>query len=245
VVKTCLSGTANDAKTRESAARVTEARRILLIAPDQAISSVLREQLSQPETLEISSIETLDAAPQRLAAENFDGILLDAAIPDPSPWRVLRDGAVTQPILLLNLPDAAPDSAPIDPVHGVNAVIARPFRLSDLKLAIETLLQPGTLAEDLPIGRYRFRRVQKLLRDSDGGLIRLTEKETAILEYLIEAGDQPIPRELLLTQVWGYNPDVTTHTLETHIYRLRQKIEDDPSQASILVTVPGGYRLVV
>jgi DNA-binding response OmpR family regulator len=224
---------------------VSAVRRILLVAPDQAIGLVLSEQLSQPDILEIATVETIEAAFERLAAETFDGILLDAALPDPSPWRVLRDGAVSQPILLLNPPDAPSDSAPIDPVHGVNAVIARPFRLTDLKLAIEALLQPSVPAEDLPLGRYRFQPTQKLLRDGDGGLIRLTEKETAILEYLIEAGDQPIPRESLLTQVWGYNPDVTTHTLETHIYRLRQKIEDDPSQAAILVTVPGGYRLVV
>ncbi len=223
---------------------MSEVRRILLIAPDQAISSVLREQLSQPEILEIAIVETLDAALRQLAAETFDGILLDAAIPDPSPWRVLRDAEVTQPILLLSPPAPMQNTAPIDRVHGVNAVIVRPFRLSELTLAIDALLQPSALAEDLPLGRYRFQRVQKLLRDEGGGVIRLTEKETAILEYLIEAGDQPIPRELLLTQVWGYNPDVTTHTLETHIYRLRQKIEDDPSQAAILVTVPGGYRLV-
>jgi len=244
-VKTCLSGAANDAKTRESAARVNTARRILLIAPDQAISLVLSEQLTQPDMLEISIAETVDAALERLAAEPFDGIMLDAAIPDPSPWRVLRDSAVTLPILLMNLPNAVPDAGEIDPVRGVNAVIARPFRLSELMLSIDALLQATVSTEDVPLGRYRFEPTQKLLRDGDGGLIRLTEKETAILEYLIEAGDQPIPRELLLTQVWGYNQDVTTHTLETHIYRLRQKIEDDPSQAAILVTVPGGYRLVV
>ena len=74
--------------------------------------------------------------------------------------------------------------------------------------------------------------------------MRLTEKETAILKYLYRAGEKAVTRDILLNEVWGYNAGVTTHTLETHIYRLRQKIERDPAAASILVTESGGYRLV-
>jgi DNA-binding response OmpR family regulator len=74
--------------------------------------------------------------------------------------------------------------------------------------------------------------------------VRLTEKETAILKYLYRAGEKTIGRAILLNEVWGYNSGVTTHTLETHVYRLRQKIERDPAKAEILITEPGGYRLV-
>jgi DNA-binding response OmpR family regulator len=72
----------------------------------------------------------------------------------------------------------------------------------------------------------------------------LTEKETSILKYLYRSGSMVVGRDTLLGEVWGYNAGVTTHTLETHVYRLRQKIEADPSSAEILVTEPGGYRLV-
>ena len=75
--------------------------------------------------------------------------------------------------------------------------------------------------------------------------IRLTEKETAILKFLFRSGEKVVSRETLLNEVWGYNTGVTTHTLETHVYRLRQKIEIDPSSAKLLVTEPGGYRLNV
>ena len=77
-----------------------------------------------------------------------------------------------------------------------------------------------------------------------GSKLKLTEKETAILRYLYRAGQKVVGRDILLAEVWGYNSNVTTHTLETHIYRLRQKIETDPSNARILVTEPGGYKLM-
>jgi DNA-binding response OmpR family regulator len=93
------------------------------------------------------------------------------------------------------------------------------------------------------VGPYTFHPGSKLLVAEKGSKLKLTEKETAILRYLYRAGRKPVPREVLLQEVWGYNSQVTTHTLETHIYRLRQKIEADPANARILMTEPGGYRL--
>jgi DNA-binding response OmpR family regulator len=83
-----------------------------------------------------------------------------------------------------------------------------------------------------------------LVNNETARKIRLTDKETAILKYLYRCGDRVVGRDTLLDEVWGYNAGVTTHTLETHVYRLRQKIEANPSDARILVTEQGGYRLV-
>ena len=95
------------------------------------------------------------------------------------------------------------------------------------------------------IGSYAFRPAAKMLLDQTSKeKIRLTGMETAILIYLYRAGSRVIGRDTLLGEVWGYNAGVTSHTLETHVYRLRQKIERDPTRAEILVSEPGGYRLV-
>ena len=108
-----------------------------------------------------------------------------------------------------------------------------------------TLLRSHEASEDavFRIGPYAFRPSAKQLLDEKGAKIRLTEKETSILKYLYRAGEKPVTREELLAEVWGYNAGVTTHTLETHVYRLRQKIEPDPAHAKLLITEPGGYRL--
>jgi DNA-binding response OmpR family regulator len=91
---------------------------------------------------------------------------------------------------------------------------------------------------------YTFRPSSKILLNPTGSKMRLTEKETAILRYLYRAGQRPVSRETLLQEVWGYNSGLTTHTLETHIYRLRQKVEKDAASPAILVTEAGGYKLV-
>ena len=94
------------------------------------------------------------------------------------------------------------------------------------------------------IGPYSFHPAQKILADGEARKVRLTEKETEILKYLYRAGDNVVSRDTLLGEVWGYNAGVATHTLEPHVYRLRQKIEADPPNARLLVTEPGGYRLM-
>ncbi len=93
-------------------------------------------------------------------------------------------------------------------------------------------------------GNIRFNRAPSISINDKGSKLRLTEKETAILRYLYRAGQNVVTREVLLREVWGYNSNVTTHTLETHIYRLRQKIERDPAHAQMLVTEAGGYKLM-
>jgi len=130
---------------------------------------------------------------------------------------------------------------------GANDYITKPFRLGVMLARIRAQMRQHERSEDavFTLGPYSFRPSAKMLVDPGTNTkVRLTEKETAILKYLLRAGDSVIGRDELLNEVWGYNSGVTTHTLETHVYRLRQKLERDPSNATILVTEPGGYKLV-
>jgi DNA-binding response OmpR family regulator len=128
---------------------------------------------------------------------------------------------------------------------GANDYVTKPFRFAVLLARIRAQLRSHETSEDavFRIGPYEFRPAAKALIDADEKKIRLTEKETSILKYLYRAGEKPVSREELLAEVWGYNAGVTTHTLETHVYRLRQKIEPEPGSAKLLLTEAGGYRL--
>ena len=158
----------------------------------------------------------------------------------------LRRSGVRAPILMLTGADGEADMI-LGLDSGANDYITKPFRLNVLLARLRAQLRQHELSEDaiFTIGPYTFRPSAKtLVDDAKRKKVRLTEKETAILKYLYRAGDKTIGRDVLLNEVWGYNSGVTTHTLETHVYRLRQKIEHDPGNAVILVTEPGGYRLV-
>ena len=128
---------------------------------------------------------------------------------------------------------------------GADDYVTKPFRLGVLLARIRAQLRQHALSEDavFTVGPYTFEPAAKFLLDGNGNKIRLTDKETSLIKYLCRAGERVVPRDVLLHDVWGYNDGVTTHTLETHIYRLRQKIEKDPSQAEILITASGGYKL--
>ncbi|MBC7953276.1 MAG: response regulator transcription factor [Rhodospirillaceae bacterium] len=136
-------------------------------------------------------------------------------------------------------------------LNGVNSggiptvALSKPVRLGPLLARVEDMLARRPAAgQPTTIGPWRFLAASRLLEGEGGRKVRLTDKETAILEHLIKAGGV-VTRETLLADVWGYSAAITTHTLETHIYRLRRKMEPDPANAALLITEPGGYRLVV
>lgn len=119
----------------------------------------------------------------------------------------------------------------------------RPVRAAALLAKIQALGRSGPPVAR-KIGTYSFWPEENLLKPDGGGdAVRLTEKEGAILDYLLRAQGAAVPRQELLVQVWAYADGVETHTLETHIYRLRQKIEADPAAPRIILTDEDGYRI--
>ena len=222
-------------------------KRVLLVDDDAMLRTSLAEQLGAEG--DYDPVEAGDcAAARKLAGEGlYEFMILDVGLPDGDGralCRELRLEGVTCPIILLTAKDS--DADMIEGLEsGANDYVAKPFRFAVLMARIHAHLRSHEQREDAVyrIGPYTFRPSAKVLLDSDGKKIRLTEKETNILKFLYRSGDT-VARETLLHEVWGYNPAVTTHTLETHIYRLRQKIEENPGQAQILITESGGYRLV-
>jgi len=223
--------------------------KILIVDDDAALRHSLAEQLQLHEEFLAAEAASANEALEMAKAQYFDAILLDVGLPDLDGrelCRVMRRNGIRSPILMLTGADGEADMI-LGLDSGANDYITKPFRLNVLLARLRAQLRQHELSEDavFTIGPYTFRpSVKTLTDDAKRKKVRLTEKETAILKYLYRAGDKTIGRDVLLNEVWGYNSGVTTHTLETHVYRLRQKIERDPGKAEILVTEPGGYRLV-
>jgi DNA-binding response OmpR family regulator len=227
---------------------MAQPRTILIIDDDDDLRDLLREQLeAQSEFLAIGA----STAAEGLAAameKRPDLILLDLDLPDRNGrevCRLLRENGVTAPVIMLTAADGEADTI-MGLESGASDYITKPFRFAVLLARVRAQVRAHEQLEDLvlKIGPYEFRPALRLLVDAKGKKLRLTDKEASILKYLYRAGEKSVTREELLAEVWGYNAAVATHTLETHVYRLRQKIEPEPGRARLLITeAGGGYRL--
>jgi DNA-binding response OmpR family regulator len=224
------------------------ARRLLVVDDDDDLRESLIDQLDLYEEFETASAATAGEGIAKVKADNIDLVLMDVGLPDMDgreACKILRKGGFKGPIVMLTAQGS--DSETILGLEaGANDYVTKPFKFAVLLARIRAQLRQHEQSEDavFTIGAYSFKPAAKMLIDEKGGKVRLTEKETSILKYLYRAGEKVVSRDVLLHEVWGYNAGVTTHTLETHIYRLRQKIEKDPSNAELLVTETGGYKLV-
>ena len=229
---------------------MTTPRPILIVEDDAALRATLAEQIMLVGDFRIDEAETAAEASAKLdnGDARYDAILLDVGLPDADGRefcaKLRRDGK-RMPVIMLTGADAEQDVVRgLD--AGANDYIAKPFRFNELLARVRAQLRVFDNSEDavFTIGPYMFRPAAKLLLEpARNRKVRLTDKESNILKFLYRAAGKPVPRQVLLNEVWGYNSAVTTHTLETHIYRLRQKIEPDPANTRLLLTEGGGYRL--
>ena len=225
---------------------MAQKKTILIVDDDDDLRDLLSEQLEA----EGFAVERAASGQEGVDAANRirpDLVLMDLDLPDfngREASKKLREAGILAPIVMLTA--AAGDDDTIKGLEaGAGDYVTKPFKFSLLLARVRAQLRAHEQAEDatFTIGPYDFQPANKLLIDAKGKRLRLTDKEANILKFLYRAGDKAVSREVLLAEVWGYNAGVTTHTLETHVYRLRQKIEPDPAKAKLLVTEAGGYRL--
>jgi DNA-binding response OmpR family regulator len=228
---------------------ITSGKKVLLVDDDEALCGALGEQLDLHEEFSTNMAATGAQGLESAKTGHYEIVLLDVGLPDMDGrdvCRLMRCNGVKSPIIMLTGQDSDSNTI-LDLDAGANDYITKPFKIALLLARMRAHLRQHEKSDGavFTIGPYSFRPSAKILIDENRNRkVRLTEKEAAILQYLHLTGDRMVKRETLLGEVWGYNAGVATHTLETHVYRLRQKIEMDPSKATILVTDPGGYRLV-
>ena len=228
---------------------MSNAKALVLIVEDEPEIAELIEFHAERAGMRARKVHSGRIALDVIKREKPDLIVLDLMLPDIDGLEVCRrlkqsDDTRMIPIVMVTAKGEEADIvAGIE--LGADDYVTKPFRLAVLQARIRAQLRSHEHSEGavFRLGPYEFRPAAKVLVDSSGRKVRLTEKETNILKYLYRAGDKSVAREELLAEVWGYNAGVTTHTLETHVYRLRQKIESDPAGGRLLLTEGGGYRL--
>ena len=226
---------------------MSPSKKILLINNDKDLGEALVFQLSLGEKYQIVESNYETSALAQIDNNFYDLVIINSQSSNLKGYNFtknLRLSGYKQPIIMLINQNSNLD-IPDDQNHKADEYIIKPFRYMVLLKSVETQFHKFKKLENTQysIGNYVFKPNSKILELDKNRSIRLTEKENYILKFLYKNLGNFISREILLHEVWGYNSTVTTHTLETHIYRLRQKIEDDPSNACFLITEPGGYKL--
>ena len=227
---------------------MSNASRLLVVEDDRDLRETLVEQFALHPEFQVDTVESAKPALAHVREGRVDLAIMDVGLPDMDgrdAVKQMRQNGFRSPIIMLTAQGSDVDTV-LGLDAGANDYVVKPFKCAVLLARIRAQLRQYEASEDavFQIGRYTFRPGAKLLVCEKGSKVKLTEKETAILRFLYRAGQKVVSRDILLQEVWGYNAAVTTHTLETHIYRLRQKIEQNPSSARILVTEPGGYKLL-
>ena len=227
---------------------MSTAKKILIVDDDEQLRDSLKEQFSLHGEFSVADASSATAGIKHLKAQHIDLVILDVNLPDMDgreACKIMRRNGYKGPIIMLTAQGSDADMI-LGLDSGANDYVAKPFRFGVLLARIRAHLRQHEQSEDavFKLGPYTFKPSAKLLLTGDNKKVRLTEKETSILKFLYRAGDQAVGRDILLHEVWGYNAGVTTHTLETHIYRLRQKVERDAASPAILVTEAGGYKLM-
>lgn len=223
------------------------AHHLLIVSPEHSSHQSPLRQLALYDEFVIGWAGSAMEAMQHLADNHHAAVLVDAPLPDLDEAafcrRVRQQGART-PLLVLGSGTEAELILALE--AGAIDYLAKPVRANLVMARLRAHLRQYEQCEAaaIPMGRFVLRAAEKLLLDiADNRAIRLTAREADLLKYLHRAGDRTVSQSRLLTDVWGYHASVDTHTVQTHVHRLRRKIGGDPHGAGLIVTDGHGYRL--
>lgn len=222
---------------------------VLLVDDDEEMRDALSSQLALHEDFEITPAEDGEQALEIVGHRHFDVILLDVGLPDMDGrdvCRLMRRKGIHSPIIMLTAMQSDADII-LGLDSGANDYVVKPFRMGVLLARIRAHLRQHEASEDasFSLGPYTFKPSSRLLIEKETNReVSLSDKECAILKFLYRAGETAVSCDTLYSEIWDHAAPLATHTLQTHIYRLRQKIEADPSHPKILISEGGGYRVI-
>ena len=222
-------------------------KRILLFEPDGLLRKTLLEQILLNKEFYASEASSFEDIKRQLAKSSFDLVIIstDREARGLCPIeQFIKEAEISSIVLFMIEPQISETSSLGNSVQTYY-FIERPFRIHSLNKKISMILAKISNSSEVThkIGPFIFLPLTKALMLGEKTKVELTEKEVAILKCLIGAGEEAVDRDTLLKQVWNYSPGVTTHTLETHIYRLRQKLEIDASIPRLIISKDGGFMI--
>lgn len=224
-----------------------QSARIMIVDDDVNLCQILFSQLKNVGVQNLAEAKTAAEVFQKIEDFQPDILILDVQLPDGSGFDIckkLRDQGFEKPILMLTAKDA--EANIIKGLEtGANDYIAKPMRFGELLARIRSQLRQFRTSDDVRFTAHFLDFIpanKTLAAPHNQRIITLTEKETLILKRLFRSWPDSVSRDNFLQEIWGYHNDITTHTLETHIYRLRQKIAR-LTDIQLIETASNGYRL--
>jgi two-component system, OmpR family, alkaline phosphatase synthesis response regulator PhoP len=222
---------------------------ILLVEDEEALCLMLSDRL-RAEGYVVDRARDGNEGLEKSTRLPFDLIVLDVMLPGKNGFdvcREIRQAGLITPILMLTARGQTAEKV-VGLKLGADDYVTKPFDMLELMARIEALLRraPSKSAQG---NVQQVRAIRMDLRGTEvwreGKLVPLSAREFQLLRYFVEHAGETLSRDQLLRDVWGYNATTFTRTVDVHVASLRQKLEDDPKQPSLILTVPGfGYKLV-